>query len=208
MTLPFYQGIVRLYSDILDRSDLEYLNGLCESTSLEQSTTGYGLKSTISPSRVSVEKDLDPSSDTTLARIIGKILECLNMQPDDYKIEARVVCYETGGRFDLHHDNVDYDPANDIYSRPVGHCRQFSVVAFLCPVEEGGQLAFPKLDLTIDPVPGNIVAFPNIKPDGSTEPLTIHQAMPVTKGMKRVLTLFFEKKGRGLFPSNKRKHTS
>jgi len=85
--------------------------------------------------------------------------------------------YGPGDRFGVHVDAVR--------DHPVLAHRRLAVVAFCNKVEEGGELHFPRQDLTIRPEPGLFVLFPA----GLTHP---HESKAVVRGVKySVVTWFF-----------------
>jgi hypothetical protein len=77
--------------------------------------------------------------------------------------------YGPGERFGLHVDAVRDHPT-------LVH-RRLAIVGFCNKVEEGGELVFPRQDLTIVPEPGMFVVFPA----GFTHP---HESKPVVRGVK------------------------
>ena len=65
-------------------------------------------------------------------------------------------------------------------------------------VEEGGETVFPRfgggppprnmsdcsIGLKVKPTRGKVIIFYSLKPDGSLDPLSLHGACPVKKGIK------------------------
>ncbi|MBV1777292.1 2OG-Fe(II) oxygenase [Burkholderiaceae bacterium DAT-1] len=82
--------------------------------------------------------------------------------------EISVVYYNRGGHFECHTDNDD-----DF------QYRRHTIVIYLNDVKQGGETAFPDLDLQVQPRKGWAVAFPSGY---------LHRALPVTRGEKYVLT--------------------
>lgn len=61
-----------------------------------------------------------------------------------------------------------------------------TVLLFLDDVEVGGATRFPMLNITVEPKRGRAVLWPNVKNEALNEKddRTIHQALPVIKGVK------------------------
>ncbi|MFT4607819.1 MAG: prolyl 4-hydroxylase [Arenicella sp.] len=79
----------------------------------------------------------------------------------------------------------------------VGGQRTWSVVIYLNEVELGGETVFERAGVTVHPKPGNVVFWNNLAGDGSTNQNALHQACPVKKGQKVVLTLWYRSFGEG-----------
>ena len=89
---------------------------------------------------------------------------------DDLSTESIVVRYDPGGHFDLHYDANAFRPL-----------RLLSLICYFNADFAGGTTRFPRQNVEISPLAGRAVLFPS----GITHP---HQAMPVKKGRKYVLT--------------------
>ena len=78
-----------------------------------------------------------------------------------------------------------------------GGQRTWTVMIYLNVVERGGETCFKRLGRCFTPVPGLALAWNNLHADGSPNPFTLHEAMPVEEGSKWVITKWFrEKAGR------------
>ena len=62
---------------------------------------------------------------------------------------------------------------------------------YLNNVLEGGETEFPKLNKVFSPVQGKALIWNNLNEDGSPNENTIHQAHPVKKGSKTIITKWF-----------------
>ena len=70
-------------------------------------------------------------------------------------------------------------------------------MVYLNAVERGGETLFRRLGRSFTPVSGMALAWNNLQADGSPNPFTLHEAMPVEEGSKWVITKWFrEKAGR------------
>ena len=64
--------------------------------------------------------------------------------------------------------------------------RLMTVFLYLNDVEEGGGTDFPTLGVTVEPKRGRALIWPSVEDDNpdSVDPRTLHQALPVEKGIK------------------------
>ena len=78
-----------------------------------------------------------------------------------------------------------------------GGQRTWTVMVYLNGVERGGETCFRRLGRCFTPIPGLALAWNNLNADGTPNPFTLHEAMPVELGSKWVITKWFrEKPGR------------
>jgi len=107
-------------------------------------------------------------------------------------------------QYDAHHDY--FDPAlynNDIHTlqnfiQYGRRNRMITVFWYLSDVEEGGETIFPRYNgappplsmancevgLKVKPAKGKVIIFYSLKADGGLDPLSLHGACPVKKGVK------------------------
>jgi prolyl 4-hydroxylase len=64
---------------------------------------------------------------------------------------------------------------------------------YLNDVESGGETAFVNVGLVLPPKAGMAVIWNNLYPDGTPNPDTLHQGMPVKAGHKAIITKWFRK---------------
>ena len=69
--------------------------------------------------------------------------------------------------------------------------RTYTFMIYLNNVLEGGETEFPKLNKVFSPVQGKALIWNNLNEDGSPNENTIHQAHPVKKGSKTIITKWF-----------------
>jgi prolyl 4-hydroxylase len=65
--------------------------------------------------------------------------------------------------------------------------RIYTLFLYLSDVEEGGETEFPSLGLRVTPRKGAAVLWPSVSdsdPDRRNDIRTMHQALPVIKGLK------------------------
>lgn len=72
-----------------------------------------------------------------------------------------------------------------------GGQRTWTVMVYLNAVERGGKTCFKHLDRCFTPVKGLALAWNNLQADGTPNPLTLHESIPVEAGSKWVITKWF-----------------
>lgn len=72
-----------------------------------------------------------------------------------------------------------------------GGQRTWTVMVYLNSVEEGGETCFKRLGRCYVPMPGMALAWNNLQADGTPNPFTLHEANPVARGNKWVITKWF-----------------
>ena len=91
----------------------------------------------------------------------------------------QVLRYETGQFYRTHHDqNTDPDS--------LAGARLFTFFIYLHTTDGGGHTHFPRLNLTIAPIKGSALLWPNVKDEDlrATDMRTEHEAQPPTEGLK------------------------
>jgi prolyl 4-hydroxylase len=76
------------------------------------------------------------------------------------------------------------------HTNPGGQ-RTWTVMIYLNNVPRGGQTCFKRLGRCFTPVQGLALAWNNLMADGTPNPFTLHEAMPVDEGSKYVITKWF-----------------
>lgn len=102
--------------------------------------------------------------------------------------------YAVGQEFKHHYDYFLSEHAYWDEERRRGGQRSWTAMGYLNDVEGGGATDFRKIDLTIPPRAGVLLVWNNMAPDGRPNPRTLHAGMPVTQGMKYVLTRWYRAK--------------
>lgn len=100
--------------------------------------------------------------------------------------------YEVGQEFKAHTDF--FDPHEfDTHCHTFGQ-RTYTVMIYLNDVERGGETCFKHVDAEFKPVQGKVVIWNSLNPDGTPNMRSLHQAKPVEKGSKTVITKWFRTK--------------
>ncbi len=142
--------------------------------------------------RTSESCNLDPR-DPLVARVEAKINRVTGLQPEHGET-VQGQRYAVGQQFKPHHDFFYTDQGYYKAEAETGGQRTWTAMAFLNVPEEGGQTAFPELDLKIAPRAGNLLVWNNMDADGEPNRFTLHQGMPVIAGVKYVITKWYRER--------------
>ena len=99
--------------------------------------------------------------------------------------------YAPGQHFRAHHD---FFFRTESYWKKVsaeGGQRTWTAMIYLNDVEEGGATWFPQAGIRVAPKRGLALIWNNMAADGSPNLLTLHEGMPVVRGVKYIVTKWF-----------------
>ncbi|HEU0067163.1 MAG TPA: 2OG-Fe(II) oxygenase [Sphingomonas sp.] len=99
--------------------------------------------------------------------------------------------YDIGQQFRAHHD---YFHEAEKYWADMQRCggqRTWTAMIYLNDVEDGGATWFPQAGIRVAPKRGLLLAWNNMKHDGSPNERTLHEGMPVAQGVKYIVTKWF-----------------
>lgn len=99
--------------------------------------------------------------------------------------------YGPGDYFRLHTDWFKPGSSEFAEHAVVGGQRTWTVMLYLNTVARGGRTRFPRLERAFAPIAGAGLAWNNLYPDGTPNPDTLHEALPVEEGVKYVITKWF-----------------
>lgn len=94
--------------------------------------------------------------------------------PIDHFEPWQMARYRAGERFEEHHDSGFF--GGDRWGE-----RTTSILIYLSESPSGGSTYFPVLGKRFRPVPGRLLAWPNLLPDGSIDPRMRHVACPARR---------------------------
>lgn len=102
--------------------------------------------------------------------------------------------YEVGQQFKPHHDF--FHKGKNYYDsvQRQGGQRSWTGMLFLNAVEQGGCTNFPQVGIKVTPETGKLLVWNNMALDGSPNPNSLHQGMPVEAGIKYVITKWFRER--------------
>lgn len=99
--------------------------------------------------------------------------------------------YAPGQHFRAHHDYFFETENYWQRVRKEGGQRTWTAMVYLNDVEEGGATWFPQAGIRVVPKRGLLLIWNNMALDGSPNTLTLHEGMPVIRGVKYVVTKWF-----------------
>lgn len=102
--------------------------------------------------------------------------------------------YEEGQRFREHADFFYIDEPYWTEYEPHGGQRTWTAMIYLNEPEAGGSTRFKLLDFQVEPKLGRILIWNNMALDGSPNPWTLHEGMPVDQGTKYIVTKWYRER--------------
>lgn len=139
--------------------------------------------------RTSDSCDLD-RWDPKIRAIDEKVAQLLGIGPEHGET-LQGQRYRPGQQFRAHHDYFHEDQSYWPRMKAEGGQRTWTAMIFLNEVEEGGATWFPQAGIRMKPKRGLLLAWNNMKPDGSPNPNTLHEGMAVVAGTKYIVTKWF-----------------
>lgn len=145
--------------------------------------------------RTSYSGDVDPN-DSFVRMIERRLCDLLGIDPS-WGETFQGQRYEVGQEFQGHYDW--FDPQADYWAGEMkrGGQRSWTAMAYLNDMPEGGATCFPDLHLSVQPQAGALLAWNNMLADGTPNPKVRHAALPVTSGVKYVITKWFRTRAWG-----------
>ena len=139
--------------------------------------------------RTSYSGDVDPND--SFARMIERRLCDLLGIDASWGETFQGQRYQVGQEFQAHYDWFAYDAPYWPGEEKRGGQRSWTAMAYLNDMPEGGATHFPDLGISVQPQAGALLAWNNMRPDGTPNPKVRHAAQPVTSGVKYVITKWF-----------------
>ena len=102
--------------------------------------------------------------------------------------------YQQGQRFSEHADFFYIDEPYWVEYEPHGGQRTWTAMIYLNQPDAGGATLFKLLDVAIAPRLGRILIWNNMALDGSPNPWTLHEGMPVDAGTKYIVTKWYRER--------------
>ena len=96
--------------------------------------------------------------------------------------------YAIGQQFKPHHDFFHEGQAYWQKMQETGGQRTWTAMVFLNTPEGGGQTHFEHAAVKVSPRAGNLLIWNNLTDEGAGNIYSLHQGMPVTAGVKYVIT--------------------
>ena len=117
-----------------------------------------------------------------MAQASGQSFDCAEV--------LSVLRYRQGQQYLPHYDF--FDPKQPQHQRQIQDRgqRRSTVLLYLNKDYEGGYTHFVRKGLEFRGQPGDLLCFDNLNPDGSVNPLTLHEGCAVLTGEKRLASLW------------------
>jgi len=149
----------------------------------------------------SLSKRLHYSLSTAFYRGDSKFSEIFEEQVE----KATGLSKVHGGKFQItsYNANVGYKTHTDCTEDDEIRDRFATILVYLQDVKEGGETKFPVLGISVKPVKGRLLVWNNMRPDGSCDPTSIHNAAKVIAGRKVIIQRWYYYKN---FPTLGRAH--
>jgi len=127
-----------------------------------------------------------------LTRQLAQRIAALVEIPLAHAESFQIVYYGPDQEYRPHFDGWANGTQRGIRCMARGGQRLVTTLLYLNHVEGGGSTTFPKLDLKVRPIPGNLLLFHNCYAGTNTRhPLSLHGGMPVLSGEKWAANLWF-----------------
>lgn len=130
-------------------------------------------------------------ADSALVKDIDARIATLIGVGTEYSEPIQGQSYGVGQYFKAHTDWFAPDTEEFKSHTEPGGQRTWTVMIYLNHVEEGGGTRFERVGRDFYPIPGLAVAWNNLGIDGAPNHGTLHEALPVLRGAKYVITKWF-----------------
>lgn len=142
--------------------------------------------------RTSETCDLD-STDPLVARLDAMIHDFIGLDPAHGE-PVQGQRYAVGQEFKAHTDY--FEPSGVDFHRFCSESgnRTWSMMVYLNEPEAGGATRFKAIDKTVQPETGKLLAWSNLRANGTPNPSTLHHGMKVRAGTKYVITKWFRER--------------
>jgi prolyl 4-hydroxylase len=143
---------------------------------------GGGLRTRTSGTRVSETTDhwwFSEPLQALVANVEERLREAFGLDPECLE-PWQATRYGPGGTFAAHYDA-------GLWRDQAAGERTATVLLYLDQPEAGGGTEFPCLYRVVEPRPGRLLLWDNLRPDGHVDRLMRHASLPVERGRKTVL---------------------
>jgi prolyl 4-hydroxylase len=136
-------------------------------------------------SRISKTGWLDDNASPAVEKITS-ILESLTGLPRSHYEDLQVVQYPVGGFFKPHHDCCEGSDQTCARMNAGAGARKITMLIYINDDYEGGETAFPLLDLNVVPETGKAIMFWSVDDKGKVIEKSLHGGNPIISGEKWV----------------------
>jgi prolyl 4-hydroxylase len=142
-----------------------------------------------SPARIADNVAIPPTTGPAfveLARRIDDVFKADGRHAEDFQF----VRYRVGGGYEGHFDWH----GQKVLERPDvarGGQRTWTAMLYLKAPKKGGETCFPLVGIRVQPVDGTLLVWKNLDAEGRGNPWAWHEAKPVLKGEKWIVTRWY-----------------
>ena len=134
-----------------------------------------------------ISYDSDPT-----VRAVGLRIAAHVGLPIEHAEAMQVIHYGADQEYRAHFDAYDLTTARGKRCCKYGGQRLLTALVYLNDVARGGETAFPKLKLEVNPKAGRLIVFQNTDTDSTKpHPLSLHAGKPVMEGEKWAFNIWF-----------------
>ncbi|MFC4724998.1 2OG-Fe(II) oxygenase [Glycocaulis abyssi] len=134
--------------------------------------------------------------DLVVARIVADMAACTGTTTA-FAENLAILLYYPGDEYKPHLDCFTSDEGWAGAELTAQGQRRATTLAALNSGYEGGETRFPRLDLSWRGEKGDMLSFENVTRDGTPDPLSLHQGLPVTAGWKALASLWVREQAPG-----------
>lgn len=148
----------------------------------------------VSPGRSGSNCWIPHAHDALTLQLADKVSKLVKI-PLNHAENFQVVYYGVDQEYKAHYDAWDTDSERGIRCMEKGGQRLITTLIYLNHVDAGGATGFPKLDIDVYPLPGNLLLFHNCYKGTISKHIdSLHGGLPVTQGEKWAANLWFRER--------------
>lgn len=134
--------------------------------------------------------------DLAIARIVACMSACAGTSAA-FAENLAILLYYPGDEYKPHLDCFTSDDGWASAELAAQGQRRATSLVSLNGGYSGGETKFPRLDISWRGKKGDVLSFENVTRDGSPDPLSLHQGLPVTSGWKALASLWVREQAPG-----------
>ena len=178
---------IKVYENVLSAYESQYLitkfSGMLAPAMVVDPITGKGIADSI---RTNYIATIAPHMTDWITRKLEMMIADLTGTKANEGEAFSLLRYEPGQEYKPHYDALNVGRDNTIYKD--GGQRVKTALLYLNTVKDGGDTSFPKLNIKIAPVMGNLLVFPNTDRDGKVILDSYHAGEKTTETNKWLVT--------------------
>ena len=190
--VPSEAAEIYAVADFLGAAECARFRDMVDKVAVPSSTFDQARQSTY---RTSYSGDVsrDDPFVQMIERRIDDLLGIDSAMGETVQGQRYIVGQEFVGHYDWFLASAAYWPAEKMR----GGQRSWTAMIYLNDVEAGGETEFARLGISVPPQQGMLLCWNNARPDGTPNQQTMHAALPVTSGVKYVITKWYRTRAWG-----------